>query len=554
LTQRLHDHETSSNVVPLHAKPIDGAPPTLDVTKLTDEALGEILRGEHHFDFSSCDPKDGFPTKTEAELAREQHAARRELDRRLHERAERERARLRDRAVLQGRPLPSDPVFVSSEPVVVAPGVLASASVTSAETFDLWFERYFDWKKRLPGKNGSIRQDKSKYKKWVSPRLGALPIDAPKEILADACEEVRDDLNDAVHAYIAEGKGNPKDTSRASGKLAGAVWGVLVTGLNYAKTAPKRSGLRVRGDNPCDNIQPPDKSPSKYRSVLRPAEWLAVARREAEELRAWRETHAVMLYGGLRPGEGMVLQWPDVDFTIDRIKVTKAWDYDELCVKPTKTWETRDVAIEPTLRPLLVAMHKRARGRGPVLRALAGLSNETALSKILRSHLIEAGVTRGDLHIDPKDKKAAVTKIAFRFRGLRDTYITWRLWRGDNPFVVQRQAGHKKFATTEGYLGDVDKLSPECGVPFPELPSWLICGDGPDAPSGEGSDGIPGDQAEDSNPSLSAPLLFVPHRVRCRRTRGLEASLTREVRRPVWSVSELGRHPTGDCPRSWGLL
>ena len=35
---------------------------------------------------------------------------------------------------------------------------------------------------------------------------------------------------------------------------------------------------------------------------------------------------------------------------------------------------------------------------------------------------------------------------ATRFRSLRDWGITWRLWRGDNPFVVQRNAGHKRFS------------------------------------------------------------------------------------------------------------
>jgi integrase len=158
-----------------------------------------------------------------------------------------------------------------------------------------------------------------------------------------------------------------------------------------------------------------------------------------------------------------VLEWSDIDFTTNKIRVCKAWDYDDEQVKPTKTWETRDVPIEPTLRPLLSAMQERA-GQGLVLPLLSSLADETAASKILRSHLERAGATRADLFA------ASTTQIAIRLRSFRDIGITWRLWRGDNAFQVQRNAGHKRFSTTEKYVGDIEKLSAECGVPFPALP------------------------------------------------------------------------------------
>jgi hypothetical protein len=60
---------------------------------------------------------------------------------------------------------------------------------------------------------------------------------------------------------------------------------------------------------------------------------------------------------------------------------------------------------------------------------------------------------------------ASTTQIAIRLRSLRDTGITWRLWRGDKPLVVQRNARHKRFSTTEKYVGDIEKLSAECGAP-----------------------------------------------------------------------------------------
>lgn len=372
----------------------------------------------------------------------------------------------------------------------------AAAAGAPAETFDAWFERYFAWKEKH-GKNGSIRQDASKYRAWISPRLGKLRIAAPRAELARAIEELRDDLDDAVRKYNADGKGKHKDKSSTSGRNALGIWRVLVTGVNYARTAKRRSGLRVRDDNPCEGIRAPDKSPRKRKTVLRPLEWIAVAACEDND-RAWRETWAVMLYTGLRPGEGRVLEWADVDFTTDTIRVCKAWDYQHACVKPTKTWASRDVPIEPTLRPLLVAMHARASGTTLVLPRLSSLADETAISKVLRRHLEAAGVDRAEL-LPSADPKKRITQIASRFRSLRDWYITWRLFRGDNPLVVQRNAGHEEFTTTQRYIADVEKLSGKCGVPFPALPSGLV---GPEG-SREGAEKNGGCERRELNPHES---------------------------------------------------
>lgn len=356
---------------------------------------------------------------------------------------------------------------------------LPAAVVQTGETVDAWFARYFEWKRKLPGKNGSIRQDESKYRAWISPRVGTMCIAAPRAQLAEAIEELRDDLDDAVRAYVKNGKGRAKDKSRTSGKNAQSIWGVLVTGMNYASTAPKRSGLRVREDNPCDKIRAPEKSPDKTKTVLRPVEFIALLVCDAVPVE-WRETYAVALYTYARPGELRVLTWDDVDFTTNKIKIRRAWDYDAQEEKPTKTWESREVPIEPTLRPLLVAMHERCGGKGLVLPMLSSLADETAISKVFRRHLDAAGVDRADLFT------VSTTQIGIRFRSLRDTGITWRLWRGDNHFVVQRNAGHKRFSTTEKYIGDVETLTDDCGEPFPPIPGALV-----DASRGPG-EGTPG--------------------------------------------------------------
>lgn len=418
----------------------------------------------------------------------------------------------------------------------------AEACSTSEETIDAWFlERYFPWKEKQPGKNGSIRQDLSKYRAWISPRVGHLPIAAPRAELAKAFEELRDDLDDAVHAYNEHGKGKHKDMSSTSGRNALGIWRVLVTGMNYAHNAKRRSGLRVRDDNPCDDIRPPDKSPKKYKTVIRPVEWTAVAACEEND-RGWRETWAVMLYAGLRPGEGHVLEWSDVDFTTDRIRVSKAWDYGRQVVKPPKTGRPRDVPIEPTLRPLLVAMRARARG-ALVLPKIRSLADETAISKVFRRHLEAAGVDRDEL-LPAADPKKRIMQIPARFRALRDWYITWRLWRGDNPIVVMRDAGHEEFSTTQKYLADVEKLSDKCGVPFPALPSGLVGPEGLEEGAPEGAEKTGGCERRELKPtgdgsSASAEAVEPPSR---ELGSALAFALHEATRASQWStVAELAR-------------
>ena len=94
---------------------------------------------------------------------------------------------------------------------------------------------------------------------------------------------------------------------------------------------------------------------------------------------------------------------------------------------------------------------------------LSALADETAHSKVLRRHLQAAGVTRPELFPEGDGH------VPIRLRSLRDAGITWRLWRGDNPFVVQRHAGHKRFSTTEKYVADIERLTAECGEAFPAM-------------------------------------------------------------------------------------
>ena len=76
----------------------------------------------------------------------------------------------------------------------------------------------------------------------------------------------------------------------------------------------------------------------------------------------------------------------------------------------------------------------------------SGQADELSVSKVFPRAPRGRGVDRPDLF--------AASQIRIRLWLPRDIGIPWRVWGGDNPFAVQRNAGHKRFSTTEKYIGD----------------------------------------------------------------------------------------------------
>ncbi len=116
---------------------------------------------------------------------------------------------------------------------------------------------------------------------------------------------------------------------------------------------------------------------------------------------------------------------------------------------------------------LLECMREEAGGKGVVLPCLS-MSDWTNWSIQFRDRLLAAGIDRKELH------EASATEKAVGFRQLRDLGITMRLWRGDNPLVVQRHAGHESLSTLQAYAVEFEHWTEADGVPFPALPTRLL--------------------------------------------------------------------------------
>jgi integrase len=361
------------------------------------------------------------------------------------------------------------------ELLATQPPAPARALYVSPETCDEWALRHFAWREKQgvqtyadAGRHWQEGTWGGRWGTWISPLVGHM---CAATLARSDVEDVRANLNEAIRLYYVEGKGTPGATSW---KNAMHAWSCLTTACKQMCGAERDSGLKVRDDNPALGVPPPrrpagmkKKALQKQKRILRPNEFLDVLGHEKLS-RDWREAYGVLGYSYLRPGEARVLEWSDVDFDTGFIHVNKAWDYERKKIRDhTKTGAPRDVPIEPTLRPLLLWMRDRAKGRGLVLPILSRV-NANNLSRDFRQRLKSAGVNRAELH------RGSATEKKVGFRQLRDFGVTMRLWRGDSPLVVKRHADHEDFETLLLYTVEIEKLTAACGVPFPELPECLV--------------------------------------------------------------------------------
>ena len=238
-----------------------------------------------------------------------------------------------------------------------------------------------------------------------------------------------------------------------------------VTRMFADACSAKRLDLRVREDNPAENILAPERGLRKEKQYLWPSEFLALVTCTKVPLR-WRRLFGLAVYSYARAGEIEALSWEDVMFDNMTIHIHRRVDRVRKRgkVKSTKTGVSRRIPIEPNLYPLLRTLHDEVSGKGKVIPAMP---SPGMLSRKLRHYLEKAGVSRAELFAGDE------TREAITFHDLRATGITWMAARGDDPLRIKQRAGHSSFSTTEGYIREAENLGRSFGVLFPTLPDLV---------------------------------------------------------------------------------
>lgn len=297
------------------------------------------------------------------------------------------------------------------------------------------------------------------YVAHIKPVIGDVH---PADWTPELCEQLRDSLDEKIAAGSWEREGR---SYRFGWKRAWNVWALFTSACKTAARSKNRD-LRVRKDNPCSGVEPPDGGATKQKQWLYPAELLALATCEEVPLR-WRQLYALAAYLYLRPNELRALQRKDIELDTGIVNVTKAWNFTKDEPKPyPKTAEgVRYVPIEVAIRPLLESL---CEGLEPDDYVIASMPPAEDWAETLRRHLERAGIKRASLFEDTPTVKHIT------FYDLRATGITWRTLRGDDARVIQRAAGHRKYSTTEGYVREASVFRGRVGDPFPHLPDSIV--------------------------------------------------------------------------------
>lgn len=162
---------------------------------------------------------------------------------------------------------------------------------------------------------------------------------------------------------------------------------------------------------------------------------------------------AFALKTGMRSGEMYALKWTDIDLQTGLIKVSKQWTIKD-GITATKTGDSRVIPLSSDLHKFLIE-----------LKLQRGVESEYVLP-----HLREW--TNGEQAHVLRDfcKVIGITEV--KFHDLRATFITNMLAQGVPLVKVMSIVGHRKMATTDGYLRlagvDVKGATETMGYSLPE--------------------------------------------------------------------------------------
>ncbi len=323
---------------------------------------------------------------------------------------------------------------------------LAPAPLVPAETVREWHKRWVA--SRVARGNTSTRDDKSRYETHVDALIGQKPMATVQRVDIEGIVE-------ALDAKVRAGE--------MSWHTAWNTWAVVSKMFRDAMSAKQRD-LRVRDDNPCERVAPPDRGVRRAKQFLYPSELVALIRCEDVELE-WRRLIAIAVYLYPRAGELEALEWEDIELDRSIVHIHRGIDRERGGTKGTKTGLARRFGIEPALVPLLRAMRDDSGGNGPVVPRMPRMRD---LAEGLRNFLRLAGVDRYELHHTDKTRKALT------WHDLRATGITWMAIRGDDPLHIQHRAGHTAFTTTQGYIRQAEAVRAGFGDVFPPLEPLLM--------------------------------------------------------------------------------
>ena len=234
--------------------------------------------------------------------------------------------------------------------------------------------------------------------------------------------------------------------------------GPLVTSMCDDMENAKKRELRVREDNPCSDVKPPERGAASRSSTSTRASSCRSSRARSAPPLASRPWRWPSTRTPATPSSRARVGRCDSTSSTAR-SITRAFNRKTKKVKATKTGRRRRFAIEPSAAA--APGHARdEKGEGePAVVAPAERAGHGAQPPPLA--LSVANVRRAELH------KGAPTRKPMTWHDLRATGITWMAVRGDDPLKSSSGAGTPTSATTEIYIREAEAVREGFGDVFP---------------------------------------------------------------------------------------
>jgi integrase len=157
----------------------------------------------------------------------------------------------------------------------------------------------------------------------------------------------------------------------------------------------------------------------------------------------------LMMLSGLRRGEATALQWNDIDFTNNKISVTKSYNFKTKDFKTPKNGKSRVVSVPQILIDYLKTLPKIS--PFVLTSARGGMMTEQSWKRLYQSYMLDMNIEYGfggsiNKHANNTDVPMVIA--TFTPHELRHTFCTIMFEAGIDALTAKEQLGHSDIKTT----------------------------------------------------------------------------------------------------------
>ena len=311
------------------------------------------------------------------------------------------------------------------------------APVGDAKTFDELAEH---WLKIKATKKKSIADDRSMINRHLRPMLGPL-----------ALPQIRKDVLDEVYVELVGEHDEEGEEVRPAKVGPKTAWNILTLLGSMLREAKKQEWVP---DVPY--IERPRLGQSEYAWIDQgQVERLLAAAKEDELHPQLAPIVATAAYAGLRAGEVLGLQWPDVDFEARRIAVRRGFPGDGTQGDSTKSNKVRFVPLLGRLEVELRAWQDECPSELWLFPSGSGEPRQPSdrhLQEFFHQALERAEIDSAEVRGGGKNQGRRVRqRRPFTFHDLRHSFASNWMVAGEDLFMLSKVLGHGSITTTERY-------------------------------------------------------------------------------------------------------